>query len=283
MSKPIIDYFLSLNHTIRRDDVYTHTEDILSSISETIIPALDKTIREIDKDDVKDSKLLDNIRLFTDIKAANNYDVLIRIKELFVEIHKYEKDILKLVKDNLSIMIIKKTAKGKDAAILKFISDIGSMTMFVLDLVFYVLLQDDDTAFPKLKKVKIAEVNSSFSAALDMYHGNIKETIHDIANIKDVYLEENMSKLSMLVSFFNGVDLPMTTEYVNNPIYHIRMWMVDNDMDSLEVLKEKKKLTELKIAELKTQDKKAAKKQIEYYEEKVANMEYMISQIEDNN
>jgi hypothetical protein len=62
------------------------------------------------------------------------------------------------------------------------------------------------------------------------------------------------------------------------------MWLVDREMDKYESLKDTKKLIELRINELKLKERETRdpklEKQIEYYEDKLASIEYEIKNIE---
>ena len=63
------------------------------------------------------------------------------------------------------------------------------------------------------------------------------------------------------------------------------MWLIDRDIAKLEALKDKKRLIELRIMELKIEEKSGEdgdlSKQIEYYEDKLANIEYKIEKLEE--
>jgi len=67
--------------------------------------------------------------------------------------------------------------------------------------------------------------------------------------------------------------------FIGNPIYHIRLFLIDIDLLKLERLKEKKRLLELRLLELQGKNDPKIKKQIEYYEDKLNKLELKIEKL----
>jgi len=115
-------------------------------------------------------------------------------------------------------------------------------------------------------------------------------------NLKDVFTKSLVGKMLDLVSFKSNIkhskkhkhtnkvllkeDMGIATNFIGNPIYHIRLFLVDLSLMRLENLKEKKRLLELKLLELKSRqaghNDEKLKKQIEFYEEKLNKLDMKI-------
>ena len=74
--------------------------------------------------------------------------------------------------------------------------------------------------------------------------------------------------------------------FIGNPIYHLRLLLVDLQMLRLETLKERKRILELKVLELKQKETTGKvdpklKQQIQYYEDKIKKVNMKIDKIMD--
>ena len=97
-----------------------------------------------------------------------------------------------------------------------------------------------------------------------------------------------------LLHYFTKVDARKTARahpdivasFIGNPIYHLRILLVDLQMLRLETLKERKRILELKVLELKQKETTGKvdpklKQQIQYYEEKIQKVNMKIDKIMD--
>ena len=119
-------------------------------------------------------------------------------------------------------------------------------------------------------------------------------------NFKDLFTKSMVGKMLDIVSFKSNTthsksskhhhkdtrvkikseNIGLATNFIGNPIYHLRLFLVDLSLMRLENLKEKRNLLELKLLELKSaqngQDTSKLKKQIEFYEEKLNKLDLKI-------
>jgi len=117
-------------------------------------------------------------------------------------------------------------------------------------------------------------------------------------NFKDLFTKSFVGKLLDLVTFKSNTkhsrkhsrnhnkvmikeDIGIATNFIGNPIYHLRLFLVDLSLMRLENLKEKKRLLELKLLELKSRqsgdiNNEKLRKQIEFYEEKLNKLDMKI-------
>ena len=180
--------------------------------------------------------------------------------------------------------------------VLSFTIDVlyGGRTKKELDENFTMLYKD------MAKKIKeVAEVTQLVNL------GNLEEIIEKIGSYP-VEKKGFFTKIKTMLSKFlrkevgikNNINLNYitekikvvnddsigTTNFTGNPIYHFRKFLVDLELKKLESLKDRKRLIELKLTELKQKqqgnpDDPKLKKQIEYYENKLEQIEHKIDVI----
>ena len=290
MINNLINYVKTVFHTIKKEDVVKNLDDITTAIKEEVIPTLDVVIKNSDLEVINKSKYVKSLMITSDIKAKDGRDLFVKIKGIFVNINKSLSNLETLVVDELPDIVSDKTITVKDAAILKTISDIGNMALYASDFAYFVIIDGDpnNTEFPKKKINDILHNLPTYGSMLKIYGNNFNKTIENIKKLPDIKLTLDNKKANMLEKIVSKdaklVDTPIASGFNYNPIYHVRMWLVDVEMLKYERLKDKKKLIELKLMELKLKAKNESNdkltKQIEYYEEKLAKIEYKISKIE---
>ena len=289
MISSLRDLVLRLNTTITRKDVMKNVELIFSSISEDVIPSLKELEDNIDKVSKEKLLKLKNVAAISGIKHKDHKDIITKILVTYTSIQKEYTTFLDLVNKELSEVITNKTITAKDAVILRIISDIASMNSYVLDFSYYLLINDKETILPKYKLKYVNDGSVLFSSLYKVYSNNIHKLLQDVYKTSDNKLDvEDESGMNEVMLSKTGklVVLPQASGFINNPIYHFRIWLTDREMNKYESLKDKKRLIELKVLELKLKQSNGNEpelsKQIEYYEEKLSKTEHAIERIEQN-
>ena len=292
MINNLINYVKNTFHTIKKEDVVKNLDDIATAIKEEVLPTLDVVIKNSDLEIINKSKYIKPIMITSGIKAKDGRELFVKIKGIITNINKSLNNLETLVLDELPDIVSDKTITVKDAAILKTISDIGNITLFTSDVAYLILIDGNvnDTEFPKKKIDDIVNGIPTYGNMLKVYGSNFNNKLENIKKLPDTKLVLDNKKANMLEKIVSKnaklIDVPNASSFNGNPIYHVRMWLVDVEMLKYERLKDKKKLIELKIMELKLKAKNESNdkltKQIEYYEEKLAKIDYKISKIEEN-
>ena len=292
MINNLINYVKNTFHTIKKEDVVKNLDDIATAIKEEVLPTLDVVIKNSDLEIINKSKYIKPIMITSGIKAKDGRELFVKIKGIITNINKSLNNLETLVLDELPDIVSDKTITVKDAAILKTISDIGNITLFTSDVAYLILIDGNvnDTEFPKKKIDDIVNGIPTYGNMLKVYGRNFNNKLENIKILPDTKLVLDNKKANMLEKIVSKnaklIDVPNASSFNGNPIYHVRMWLVDIEMLKYERLKDKKKLIELKIMELKLKAKNESNdkltKQIEYYEEKLAKIDYKISKIEEN-
>ena len=286
----ILKFFNSLHHTTKKDDVIDNLNMTFNELHDKVLPSLDNIISVLGNSIViKKNNVLSLLAVSSGIKVKDNRDMLVKLKGILTNISKSEKNVKKLVNDYLPDTVTDKTATVRDLTILKLISDLSSLTMYSLDFLYYILTSADDSDYPKIKFQQIQNDIPDFSSVLRSYKDNFTKTLDNIkkvANVEMITEPENIGMFEKVIGRQGKiVNTPAVNGFLGNPIYHIRLMLVDREVDKYENLKDKKKLLELRVMELKAKENGESNpkitKQIEYYEDKIAKVEYNISQIED--
>jgi hypothetical protein len=290
MIDAILRFINTMGSVTKKEQVLKNTDVIFTGIQNEIIPLL-KEIIDKDPKIINENLFLKNIVNMSKDNYKDNYDFINELVKFFENVIKHEKEINKIIDESLSEIITDKTATAKDLAILKVISDIGSMSLYIADLMYYCLLLNDETNYPKIKIKQIKENGIVFTSLFNVYKNNLNDIIKKLPRVSSELINDkadaNVSMLSKLLHATGlVVDLPVSNGFSNNPIYHIRMYLVDREIKKYEALKEKRKLIELKLLELKLEENGDSnpklKKQIEYYEDKLSGIEYDIKEIEED-
>lgn len=293
MLESLLSFFKTLFHTTKKEDVLKVTEFGFNNLVDNVIPALNEVIEKTDINKSKEAPFVMNICRIAGIKAKDASDGMVKIKAGLEEIAKERNTFIALVTSELSNVITDKTITAKDTTILRIVNDINAMNSFVLDFIYMLIVDKATTDLPAIKLKNIHDDSFSFAEAFKVYANpkfaimlkDIKEVSTASLDFKEHINDGNESMLNLMLSKTGKtINLPVAKGFINNPIYHVRMWLIDREIEKYESLKDKKRLIELRVMELSLKEKgendPALKKQIEYYENELSKLEYTIAKIE---
>ena len=263
-----------------------------NSITNNILPVLNNVL-ELDKGVLNKNKTLTAINKLSNTRFTDNVDLINKIKEFFLEIQDNKDTLIATIKSNCPSVITVKTLTFKQAATLKVVNDLTSMSLFVLDLVNAFLALETGNGTSNLSKAQLASLDAcsrDFVAVFDSYYKKLNKLIKDLKDVSAELINQSESDTTnKIISSTNGkqVDLPSDTNgFLGNPIYHIRMWFVERSLAKLQILEDKKKLIELRIQQIRANEKNLPDEQIakmiNYYEEELSNIEYKITKIKED-
>lgn len=278
-----------------KSDILKNLDNTFASLTESVIPTLEKVIEDArDLNIIKANKNLTTILKNCGLNFSDNRDGLIKLKTVLVNISKGQTNLFKLLDSILTDKLTDKTLTVKQAAGLKILDDITAITLFVPDFVYFVLTNngtDENSELFNKKKVKEVILNTyEFNKLIDAYKDKFTNTIDDVYKVSDAEIYISDGKLSMLQSIISKakqIKLPLTSGFVGNPLYLIRMWSVDRGVKKYEANKDKKRLVELKLAELRAKEAGGEagtvklQEQISYYENRLSDLEYKIRRFEE--
>ena len=296
MIENVINFFKSIftKDTDKRDVVKT-AEDTYTALTNDVLPSIESML-SADVSKIEHNKeLVNKVATFFSIKSKDLESILEYIRNGLFNIVDIEKDVYKIVNEYLSDIVNTRAVSPRDMSIVRIVGDINIITLYVLDLVYLMTLgKASESDFTNKRLKEIEEFLPEF-ADLFIVYGNKKRTdviLDDISNVSKELVdisdsENNMSLISELIKRTGKtIMVPAVKGFVGNPVYMVRMWLVDREVKKYEILAEKKRLLEFRVLELKNQingdNDKDLQKQIEYYETKIGKMEYEMVKIKDN-
>ena len=289
MIAKLIETIQSFVYSTRKEVAYEFLDRLMINMKEELLPSLDSIIASKNLDVIKKNTLFTKIYKNCNIVASDNYKALEKYRECFVFIASQHSALKTLIDRGMQDTLVNKTMNAKSAAIVKVLQDLASMNSYMLDLLYFLILDEKLTNLPKIKLKRIKEDIPKFTEMFKVYGFKLKTIIEEIHKVSEEPLPEDKTRIDVIDALLNNtgklVDLPVSG-FVNNPIYHFRMWLVDRDVKKYESLKEKKQLIELRLMELKLEQEDDSDpnltKQVKYYEEKLADIEYSIEKFEKN-
>ena len=254
---------------------------VVYEIENGILPILDNY------QDPKNKAILDNLKNNNTFKIIKEGLKVNDPSKLLVELEVYFKDILtnqsKIVSSintMLSDSVNEKTITFKQYEMMNYIDDMYSNTYFATELL-YILIRDEKNSMLSQKQViKLLKQLPSFKLKV-LNKVTVKEALASIGNSSSESIYDRNSADAPDSIKMSGIKV---SNFIGNPIFSFRKWLVDKDIDKAKALEDTKNLIELRLLELRNQaagesDNEGLRKQIEYYEDKLAEVDSKISKL----
>lgn len=286
MLSTILDAVTPKFNTLNKKSVLKSIDFLYGSLNTETIPAvkifLESNVKEIDK-----SKFLSTVFKLMGL-SGNNAKNVEKIQTFLIEIANSEKTVTRLA-NKLNDVLLDKVTNLQDASLVKIVNDFSFINLYILDMLYMGLIEDGSSTYPKKKIESTKEASAEFVMLYKYYVGKIDKILDELSKLPEINIGvSDTASGSMIDGFLNKLNiikfLPATNGFINNPIYHFRMWLVDREIAKYEALKDRRKQLELRLLELRYQDSGGKdpklRQQIEYYEDKLASVEYQIAKIE---
>lgn len=254
---------------------------VVYEIENGILPILDNY------QDPKNKAILDNLKNSNTFKIIKEGLKVNDPSKLLVELEVYFKDILtnqsKIVSSINTILsdsVNEKTITFKQYEMMNYIDDMYSNTYFATELL-YILIRDEKNSMLSQKQViKLLKQLPSFKLKV-LNKVTVKDALASIANSSSESIYDRNSADAPDSIKMSGIKV---SNFIGNPIFSFRKWLVDKDIDKAKALEDTKNLIELRLLELRNQaagesDNEGLRKQIEYYEDKLAEVDSKISKL----
>ena len=254
---------------------------VVYEIENGILPILDNY------QDPKNKAILDNLKNSNTFKIIKEGLKVNDPSKLLVELEVYFKDILtnqsKIVSSINTILsdsVNEKTITFKQYEMMNYVDDMYSNTYFTTELL-YILIRDEKNSMLSQKQViKLLKQLPSFKLKV-LNKVTVKDALASIANSSAESIYDRNSADAPDSVKMSGIKV---SNFIGNPIFSFRKWLVDKDIDKAKALEDTKNLIELRLLELRNQaagesDNEGLRKQIEYYEDKLAEVDSKISKL----
>lgn len=254
---------------------------VVYEIENGILPILDNY------QDPKNKAILDNLKNSNTFKIIKEGLKVNDPSKLLVELEVYFKDILtnqsKIVSSINTILsdsVNEKTITFKQYEMMNYIDDMYSNTYFTTELL-YILIRDEKNSMLSQKQViKLLKQLPNFKLKV-LNKVTVKDALATISNSSAESIYDRNSADAPDSIKMSGIKV---SNFIGNPIFSFRKWLVDKDIDKAKALEDTKNLIELRLLELRNQaagesDNEGLRKQIEYYEDKLAEVDSKISKL----
>lgn len=254
---------------------------VVYEIENGILPILDNY------QDPKNKAILDNLKNSNTFKIIKEGLKVNDPSKLLVELEVYFKDILtnqsKIVSSINTILsdsVNEKTITFKQYEMMNYVDDMYSNTYFTTELL-YILIRDEKNSMLSQKQViKLLKQLPNFKLKV-LNKVTVKDALASIGNSSSESIYDRNSADAPDSVKMSGIKV---SNFIGNPIFSFRKWLVDKDIDKAKALEDTKNLIELRLLELRNQaagesDNEGLRKQIEYYEDKLAEVDSKISKL----
>lgn len=285
-----------LNYAMTEMPVISKKEDILkiwtssiTAITEEVLPIINSIISTEEEIKVLNkSDFLNNLRSLSSTKISKNIDFIKAMQDMFNNFVKIESDVNTYI-NKLPNAISNDVFSIKDVATIKLVQDVSSMALYFMNsLVIMLEYKTTDTTLPKKAVEEIISGSITFGNLFKFYYSKEFDLfLKDLPKLPDDKIRLDKSDTGMLNSFVGNIlgrfTTPVFTYFNGNPIYHIRMYRVDNQMKKMEALKAQRELAEYKLLKLRNDKMNtndiSLDRQIEYFENKITGINAEIKEI----
>jgi hypothetical protein len=222
--------------------------------------------------------------IFKNIGLKHHTDLSVSLKELrnfAADIDGTLKNMRRYI-DDLEDVITDKTMTGAEAGVIGTLSNFESMVEYLTDLAYFIsyIITDSEGNLTKVVTVRITEGSLEFHRLYRKYKDNTSTIVRNIQKLSKTPIHDAALFKMSATKIDNSFPLPFNGLTIN-PFYYLGTLFVDIEMLYYDYLKYKKELIEFKIKEREFSDDPSTKKQIEYYEKKLAEIEAKLSAIKE--
>ena len=258
-----------------------------SLLTDIVIPSLDLASKLASKKGVEKHNGEKLTKMFKNIGLRNNHDIPSAISSLASFAKEMEEAIPileKVLDGSMEDFITDKTMTAKQAGVIGTISNISSAAGYMSDLTMYItygLSKDIDFEKGFILK-RVFKDTTKFKNVFSIYNTKIRNILKDMDGLTEVKIWD-VPNFKLTAGFKDKKFRLPVNNFALNPIYHIRKLIVDAEVQYYDYLKYKRELIELKLKEKELEEPSPSlEKQIKYYEEKLASIEYKIKKIEES-
>ena len=303
-----------LTETIyKRDDLLEIIDNVEKTINKTVLPYL----KELQSDTDGKKELSENV-VFMSLKLKDDKELFRRLENVVIKYSKTIPILRSKLEEEISDTLQTSSANINIRLVFSLVSQGIFLSVELISILNYTInryytkseselesgtktmlgnkLMTLIKMLPELEKAdfnKIVEVVGNIPTLKTLRHEEssvipvdlVIGFLSDNFKIKEFYTQSLIRKFIEFVGFKKGygIDKDITKQFIGNPIYHIRLFLVDLEYLRLTKLKDEARLLELRLMELKNQNmnkpSKEVAKAIRYYEDKINKLNLKIEKL----
>lgn len=289
------DFISSILLRLRKDEVLEDLRITAGELERVVLPAYIDANKYFKSGKFESPEGQEAVKVFYRNYKANRAN-----KNLVVEIHDRLPALLKNLQfvsdendDLLERDILKDGLTAKKAVLLRAAEQLSFISRYSVDFLNYLLVCETlskggqaERSAPLVEK-KLVDNVVNFARLLSVYGQEPDEFKEAFDSIPDVIVNEKT--YSALAAVYSAGKLdPMETLVMSgfeaNPIYHIRLVVAEWQADRYKVYKDKKRMLELRLLQLKMMDDKnpdpKVEREIEYIQNRIEGLEFKMAKME---
>lgn len=281
----IADIYSNITHFFSREKFPTIKKDTLELVNEQkvilkneVLPVLEEYTRSLEV--LKKAPESMHAKIYKSALKVKNVSELVTQAYAFCkECDKQLPAVENSIKGSLTDGTNNKSITLKQYGYYQLVLDISNV-LRLIPLYIYAMIKDDKyTELPGTMDKRLIEEATVFRSIV-LTKNYVSSKLSEVGELPDTPVydytqDENSIKVA-------GVKV---NNWLGNPIFSFRKWLVDKEVDKINALKEEKQLLELRLLELRNaaegnNDNPQLRKQIQYYEDKIAGVEAKIVKLE---
>lgn len=289
--------------TVKQDDLIKDLSSVCQGLSTSLLPCIENFISNAEESELEK---IESLSLITkDLSCKSRINALEKIKEVMESIVNDEYKYKRVISNVFSNVTTDKTITIRELAVMNLIDTFSVFESYSYDLVFDInaglssnfeiskmtstrMLRYIDFYIKIVKELHGKNADKITKIMEDLGTSSVYEIVELPEGMKEEVLKENNHEDGLFSSFKNflGMDTKPITKsgFIGNPIYHLGMLWVDfqkyrNDKRILAKQATEQILLELKMKRSESYDPKV-EKQIEFYSQRLHELEYKIAQYE---
>lgn len=270
MTYAIFEFVKGLMPGLKKETVLEDLRISIDTIDKIVVPSLEKIATTL-KDKLKSEEGLDIERSFKSSykgSVANGANIILTLKNSMPNIRQNAEYVEKRLADILEATIIPDGLTSRKAAMIRAAKQIGFIADMTLDIANAILITEtlaqngELSDEMELSKGTILRVNRNivrFAYAISDFNRKPQDFEKLYDKMKDVFVGgANAANVAVSVkeAEIDPFDSRLVQGVAYNPIYHIRIAVAQWQASRYHAAKEKKKILELRVLQLKAENEK---------------------------
>lgn len=293
----ILDFIRSMLPRLRKDQILEDLRITEGELKNSVTPAYDdaekffKTAKLKSKDSAEMSTTF-----YRNYKASrvNKQNMVLEIGSRIKNVVANLKFVSEQNEDLLERDVFKDGLTAKKAILVRSAEQLSFVSRYAIDLLNLVYLNETKEMggavhdLVPIQKSKLTGNVGNFAAILSIFGEEPEKFQKQFDTMPDVVInEKTFSSLAAVYTDDNldPLHIPLVSGFESNPIYHLRLLVAEWQADRYKVYKDKKRMLELRLLNLKMLDEKnpdpKVEQEIEYIQNRIEGLEFKMKKMEE--
>lgn len=294
----ILDFIRSMLPRLRKDQILEDLRITEGELKNSVTPAYDDAEKYFKTAKLKSSESTEAATTFyRNYKATrvNKQNVILEIGSRLKNVIANLSFVTEQNEELLERDVFKDGLTAKKAILVRSAEQLSFISRYAIDFLNFIYVNETREAggavhdLVPVQRKKLTDNIANFAALLSIFGDDPEKFKKQFDTMPDVVVnEKTFSSLSAVYSDDNLDPLysPMVAGFESNPIYHLRLVIAEWQADRYKVYKDKKRMLELRLLNLKMLDEKnpdpKVEQEIEYIQNRIEGLEFKMKKMEDS-